>query len=490
MRRSGSPTVAVIGGGWAGCAAAVTLADAGFGVELFEAAPVLGGRARRVVRHGLDLDNGQHLMLGAYRETLDLVARLDAPAPARRALAIAPMAASQANAIALRARAWPAPFGLLAALLQARGLRFRERLAALRWFAALRRSGFRCAPGVTVAAMTATLPARVADALWHPLCLAALNTPPAEASAQVFANVLAAVFDGGADAADWIVPRGDLGMLVPDATARRLVAGGHRVATATAARIVARGAAAGWCIAAKDSLRDYDGVVVAVAPHQLAHAFAPDLAAHEPALAAPLADVAALRYEPITTAYLGYAQRVTPPDAIVRLDDRPGQWLFARDDIAAASHAAASGDTRAETAAAPAAGSVAARSAGARAPRLASVVAIAISAHGAHDAWPHAALVAACDAQLARLAPGWPACTWSQVIEEKRATYACTPSARRPVCGLVLPALALAGDYTDERFPATLEAAVRSGRRAATALAASLGDVGELVIPANAGIQH
>jgi len=53
----------------------------------------------------------------------------------------------------------------------------------------------------------------------------------------------------------------------------------------------------------------------------------------------------------------------------------------------------------------------------------------------------------------------------------------------------VLPALALAGDYTDDRFPATLEAAVRSGRRAAVALAASLRDVGEPVIPANAGIQ-
>jgi squalene-associated FAD-dependent desaturase len=463
MRRSGSRSVAVLGGGWAGCAAAVALADAGFGVELFEAAPVLGGRARRVVRHGLDLDNGQHLILGAYRETLDLIGRLDAPATARRALAIAPMAASQANAIALRARAWPAPFGLVAALLLARGLAFGERLAALRWFAALRRGGFRCAPGATVATMTAALPARVADALWHPLCLAALNTPPAEASAQVFANVLAAVFDGGAGAADWIVPHGDLGTLVPDATARRLAAGGHRVATATAAHIVVRGAAGGWRVAAKDTLRDYDGVVVAVAPHQLAHAFAPDIAAHEPALAAPLADVAALRYEPITTVYLGYAQRVAPADAIVRLDDRPGQWLFARDDIAAAAAVGA--------------------------PRLASVVAIAISAHGPHDAWPHATLVAACDAQLARLAPGWPACTWSQVIEEKRATYACTPSARRPACGLVLPALALAGDYTDDRFPATLEAAVRSGRRAATALAASLGDADEPVIPANAGIQ-
>jgi squalene-associated FAD-dependent desaturase len=455
--------IAVIGGGWAGCAAAIALADAGGRVDLFESAPVLGGRARRVVRHGLNLDNGQHLMLGAYRETLDLVARLGAPAPVRRALAIAPLSASQPNAITLRAPAWPAPFALLAALLRARGLGPGERVAALRWFARLRRRGFRCAPDATVEALTSTLPARVATALWHPLCLAALNTHPREASAQVFANVLAAAFDGGAGAADWIAPRGDLGTLVPDATARHLAAGGHRVATATTAHVVARAPAGRWRVAAKDDARDYDGVVVAVAPHQLAHAFAPELAWQAPALAGALADVAALASEPITTVYLGYVDRVAVDDAIIRLDDRPGQWLFARDDIVA--------------------------TAGADAPQLASVVAIAISAHGEHDAWPHPALVAACDAQLARLSPGWPPCTWSQVIEEKRATYACTPSARRPASGLVLPALALAGDYTDDRFPATLEAAVRSGRHAAVALAASLRDVGEPVIPANAGIQ-
>jgi squalene-associated FAD-dependent desaturase len=455
-------TIAIIGGGWAGCAAAAALADEGFGVELLEAAPVLGGRARRVVRHGLNLDNGQHLMLGAYRETLDLVARLGAPAPARRPLSIAPLAATQAGAITLRARSWPAPLGLLGALMLARGLTLAERIAAVRWFAALRRGGFRAAPQASVAAMTATLPARVADALWHPLCLAALNTPPAQASAQVFANVLAAAFADGADAADWIAPRGDLGTLVPDATARRLADGGHRVATATTAHVVAR-VARGWRVVAGRDIRDYEGVVVAVAPHQLARAFAPGLVAAEPALAAPLADVAALAYEPITTVYLGYTHDVPVVDAIVRLDDAPGQWLFTRDDVVA--------------------------SAGAGAPRLARVVAIAISAHGEHDGWPHDALVAACDAQLARLRPGWPPSAWSQVIEEKRATYACTPAARRPACGLLLPALALAGDYTDDRFPATLEAAVRSGRRAAAALGASLHNIGEPAVAANAPVQ-
>ena len=65
--------VAVVGGGWAGLAAAVTLAERGAPVTVFEASRSLGGRARRVSIDGIDLDNGQHVLIGAYRETLRLM---------------------------------------------------------------------------------------------------------------------------------------------------------------------------------------------------------------------------------------------------------------------------------------------------------------------------------------------------------------------------------------------------------------------------------
>ena len=64
---------AVIGAGWAGCAAAVALAAGGHRVSLFEAARTLGGRARRVELDDRALDNGQHILLGAYRSTLALM---------------------------------------------------------------------------------------------------------------------------------------------------------------------------------------------------------------------------------------------------------------------------------------------------------------------------------------------------------------------------------------------------------------------------------
>jgi len=73
------------------------------------------------------------------------------------------------------------------------------------------------------------------------------------------------------------------------------------------------------------------------------------------------------------------------------------------------------------------------------------------------------------EAQLARLVPGWPRSTWSQVIAEKRATYACTPDRARPAGPRLAPGVYLAGDYVDAEFPATLEAAVRSGVAAAQA---------------------
>ena len=70
--------VAVIGGGYAGMAAAVTLADAGVPVTVYEAGPHLGGRARRVVVNGVALDNGLHILIGAYRETLRLMRKVHA----------------------------------------------------------------------------------------------------------------------------------------------------------------------------------------------------------------------------------------------------------------------------------------------------------------------------------------------------------------------------------------------------------------------------
>src|SRR4051794_11237438 len=181
---NGAP-VAIIGGGYAGCAAAVTLASAGIACAVFESADVLGGRARRVERDGFVLDNGQHLLLGAYASLLAMIDHVgERPAYARRPLAIAPFAAQQAEALTLRARRAPGRLGMLIGLLSARGLSWGERLANIAWFRAIERAGFVRPTSETVAQLLRPLPPRVAKLLWEPLNLAALNTPASQASAQ------------------------------------------------------------------------------------------------------------------------------------------------------------------------------------------------------------------------------------------------------------------------------------------------------------------
>jgi hydroxysqualene dehydroxylase len=433
--------VAVIGGGWAGCAAAVALAQRGHAVQLYEAAPMPGGRARTVQRDGFALDNGQHVLLGAYTGTRALIDALHPQASpiVRTALA---MTSLRPGGLALRARALPAPLGLAAGLMTARGLTLRERIGAVRGFLRWKRQGFRCAPGQTVSELLGALPHAAARELWSPLCVAALNTPPGRASAQVFLNVIAAAFDARADAADVILPTGSIGDALPHAAARWLIGAGHEVRCGTTG-IVTACAPAGVRIRAGDREEDADAAIVAVGPHQLARAFAPDVAPM-PALADALAIVARYGYESITTIYLGYrGGSVALPAGLVRLDDVPGQWLFARDDIL--------------------------RDAASDAPPLDQLLAVVISTSGPHDTLSHEDLAQACDAQLRRLLPALPALAWSQAIAERRATYACVPGLAHPGVRLA-PRLYLAGDYVYPHFPATLEAAVRSGAAAAAAL--------------------
>src|SRR5262249_18017231 len=153
----------------------------------------------------------QHLLLGAYRSLLDLLATIGGERRyARRPLAIVPFVPGQRDALTLLARQAPGRLGLLIGLVAARGLSLRERMANLAWFRAIERAGFARPKGETVAQLLSPLPPRVARLLWEPLNLAALNTHAAEASAQVFANVLRAAFAGRGGDSDFILPTTDL----------------------------------------------------------------------------------------------------------------------------------------------------------------------------------------------------------------------------------------------------------------------------------------
>lgn len=448
--RSRADLIGVIGGGWAGCAAALTLAERGYAVALFESASVLGGRARRIDRNGLALDNGQHLLLGAYEKTLELIARVAGQdrlqrVLARQPLTLVPFSPSQADALTIRARNAPLKLGLLIALLGATGLSLSERLANLRWLGQLGREEFRRPAHETVAHMIAPLPPRVARLLWEPLCLAALNTPAARASARVFANVLRATFAGRSDASDFLLNVTHLSAVFPDAVAAFLRAHAGSVDTGTSARVVQADHGGAVLEARRRALR-VRAVVVAVGPHQLEGAFAPEILVAQPALGHALSALSALTYEPIATVWLGYGRATPMRGTILRLNDAPGQWLVDRPDVLAQ---AAPDPAR---------------------PMLAQLIAVIISATGPHLSLPHSELVQAVDRQLRLLAATMPLPIWSQVVVERRATYACVPRRVRPDGPRAGPGIYLAGDYVDPDFPATLEAAVRTGIAAGEAI--------------------
>jgi squalene-associated FAD-dependent desaturase len=427
--------VAVVGGGWAGLAAAVTLAAAGQRVTVFESTPTLGGRARRVNAGHTIVDNGQHILLGAYRQTIALLETVHGPGE-RGLLERRGLRLEEPGGFRFRMLPLPTPWNALMALIMMRGVSRVDRLATLAFARRLRRTDFRCASDLTVAALLVDQPAQVVRTLWEPLCVAVLNTPPESASAQIFLNAVRLAFSGPARNSDLLLPRVDLSALFPDAAARYVVGRGGviRVGRSVAAIAECKGAVE---LAIGPASERYAACVIAVGPHQLEAVLA---SVNTPEVIDVIRKIAAFAYEPIRTVYLQYPVPLALSQPMLRLQDSPGQWLFDRGQLGGL-------------------------------PGLAAAV---ISTDVPEARTDRETLVRLIDAQVRRIRPQLPAPTWSLAIAERRATYACVPGLDRPLFGTLGSRLALAGDYTDPELPATLEAATRSGVAAARALLARL----------------
>lgn len=419
--------VAIVGGGWAGLACAVELAEAGVPVTLLESAKQLGGRARRVDWDGLAIDNGQHLMVGAYRETLGLMRRLGTlERLERRPLEL------RVPGFRLRLPRLPAPLHLATGLLLARGLSLTEKLAAARFMQALKRSGFRLDHDMPANALLAEQrqPPALVDRLWAPICIAALNTPLDAASAQVFCHVLRDSLMGERAASDLVMNRADMARLVPDAAMNLIQRRGGEVRLSSKVTGLRRDGAGFHLMGPERAARR---VVLAVHPARL-----PGLMAELPEMAAIAQQVAGYTWQPILTLWLRFATPPAFPFPMLGLGDGHAPWAFERDDLAP------------------------------------GLVAVVVSAEGPHLQLAPETLRDAYLALLAQaLGPLPPLLAWKCIVE-KRATYACTPDMARPSQLTPLPGLLLAGDYTAGPYPATLEGAVRSGVECARLLLDSL----------------
>jgi len=422
--------IAVIGGGYAGMAAAVALVEQGIAVTVFESARQLGGRARGVEYQNTQLDNGQHLLLGCYHQCLKLIEQVggDLEADFLRL----PLQLDLHGHFSLQAPRLPAPLHLLVALLRAAGLSWTERLSAARFMLRLRQMDFQLSGDMTVAGLlalnkqSATLVAK----LWEPLCIAALNTPIAKASAQVLLNVLRDALNQQRADSDMLLPRLDFTALFP-ARAGRYVRkhGGHVLTSCGVESLIPLDN--GMEITTKRGKLFFSHVICATSPTVAASLLRPFAE-----LGATVAQIDSIEHQPIYTLYLQYPAAVRLPHTMLGLHQRYSQWLFDRGQIAG-QH---------------------------------GLIASVISAEGLHQELSQHELAQRVISELCEELGIMVQPLWYRVIAEKRATFACTPDLQRPDQQTALPRLLLAGDYTAGDYPATLEGAVLSGLRCAALL--------------------
>jgi hydroxysqualene dehydroxylase len=397
--------VAIVGAGYAGMAAAVTLAAKGVPVTVFESGPVPGGRARRVKIEGRELDNGQHILIGAYTELLRLMRLVGVPSAA---LLRMPLDLRYADGFRLH--------GALDLLFSGR-IPFRERVDAVRFFVALKAKSFNFPEDMSVSTLLQQhrQDGVLGHYVWRPLCVSALNTPPEQASAQVFATVLRDSLAGPSGASDFLLPKVDLSRLFPEPASDYLARNGGELRTNSPVRDLAA------------IQREYGAVIVAVGPHQL-KTLLPDIAPE-------------YAYQPIYTCYLQYPETVKLPVPMLGLAGGLVQWAFDR--------SALTGER--------------------------GLIACVISAQGDHQQMAQGELAATCHQEMKKALADLPDVQWSRVIAEKRATIACVPGIKKTKFESREQNLFLAGDYLDPDYPPTLEAAVRSGIRAAESILSSPG---------------
>lgn len=426
--------IAVIGGGWAGMAAAVTLVQRGHFVCVFEAARNWGGRARALeirAPHGdiWTVDNGQHLLIGAYSECLRLMRAVGVNV--EQALLRHPLDLRDVHGQGLHLPQLPVPWNVLYGIFATRGWIGRDKVAlllrAMRW----QRQRFGCLPDATVADLCQGLPPRVMQTLIEPLCVSALNLPASDACGSVFLRVLQDSLFGAAGGSDLLIPRVDMGQLFPTTAAGWLEQQGAHLRLGQRVQSI-------QCCSQFDSTQpsawSVDGEVfdaVILATHSAEAARLVDDIGNVGRAWATCAGT--LAHTAIATIYAWTPTNdLVLPAPMVALHPTacaPAQFAFDRSQLAGPP----------------------------------GLLALVVSAsHGSRDVLQKQ-VIAQAQQQL-----GLPALQPLKTVADKRATFSCTPSVQRPAAQITAGIWAC-GDYVQGPYPATLEGAVRSGVQAAYA---------------------
>lgn len=451
-----SPDVIVIGAGFAGLSAASALAERGARVTVLEARPTLGGRATAFTdpQTGERVDNGQHILIGAYRETFAFLRRIGTDHHVRVSPQLAVDVIDRAGRPSrLVCPPLPSPLHLVGGVFEWEALGWRDRFSVLRLREPLAHARARlrgrtdrlaASPGETVRQWlerNGQTP-KLVEMLWEPLAVAALNQPIDQAAAEPFTRVLALMFGSDARDAAVALPLKPLDELYAEPARAFIESRGGTVITQAPGLIVFDGRCLSHVEAQGQTLRA-GAVICAVPWYALPEVLVPAASAPRPSPLASLIDAAEKTpASPIVTVHLWF-DRVVLETAFVGLPGRVNQWVFDKRETFGerASHL---------TTVSSGAASVVSRS-------NEELIDLALSE--IRDAIP-----AARSATVRR----------ATVIRERRATFSLAPGLPgRPATHTPIRGLVLAGDWIDTGLPATIESAVLSGHWAAAAAAES-----------------
>ena len=433
--------VAVIGGGCAGLSASAALVDRGFQVTMFEASSQLGGRARTVVVENNNLmqllDNGQHILLGAYRETLALLHKIGVDEKQvflRVPLQMNMQSTSEKSSFLLKSAHYlPAPLNMLMGLLCCSGLSFSERIAAIKLMRHLKKTKYQIASDTPLEQFLIDQQQtnRLIEMLWEPLCLAALNTPIEIASTRIFLNLLRDTFSGDKKNSDILLPRLDLSQIISHPLSQYIKSKGGVIRLNRRIRNL-QIEENGFSLETRDGKSSFSHVVIAVSPARI-----DKLVETLPKLKHALEQTKSYGYQPIYTIYLQYPPETQLPNVMTGLTNRIGQWVFDRGQLC----------------------------------NQKGLIAVIVSAKGKHQHLDQDELALKIARELSQVFPELEKPLWHKVIAEKRATFSCISNLARPTNKTLQPRLFLAGDYTYADYPATIEGAIRSGIKCAEIIA-------------------
>ncbi|HUK35362.1 MAG TPA: hydroxysqualene dehydroxylase HpnE, partial [Vicinamibacterales bacterium] len=333
-----TPDVVVVGAGFAGLSAAARLTKRGAKVLVLEARARLGGRATAFHDRetGELVDNGQHVLLGCYSDTLSFLSDVGAldHVTAARTLSVT-MIDREGKRSRLVCPALPSPLHLLAGVAEWDALSWADRLSVLQMAGPLRRARRALKPGATLLAASpgetvgAWLErngqtARLREMLWEPLALAALNQSIDEAAAPPFARVLAEMFGPDPTAAAILLPSKPLDLMYAEPARAFIERAGGVVRTGAPATVsIGRGSRPSLTVEAAGARWTPRAVISAVPWFALGGV----ITAADGPLRDVIARAGAMTSSPIVTINLWF-DRVVMDEPFIGLPGRAMQWVF------------------------------------------------------------------------------------------------------------------------------------------------------------------